>query len=53
MLQRTFHGFLTLTGIGLMVGGLIARVNGAVVIGLIIAGVNANQWLKLAQPARP
>jgi len=40
------HGLLLVLGLALMVGGIVAAKHGAVVIGLIVAAVNVQQYLK-------
>lgn len=41
------HALLVLLGILLMIGGIITEKHGATGIGLIVAGVNAWQFLKV------
>jgi preprotein translocase subunit SecF len=38
---------VVLLGVGLMVGGIITRKNGAVVVGLIVAAVATQQWIAM------
>lgn len=40
---------VVLLGVGLMVGGIITRKNGAVVIGLIVAAVATQQWIAIGR----
>ncbi|MBP6874760.1 MAG: hypothetical protein KBD56_01665 [Candidatus Eisenbacteria bacterium] len=38
---------VALLGVGLTVGGIITRKNGAVVVGLIVAAVAIQQWIAI------
>ena len=38
---------VVLLGVGLMVGGIFTRKNGAVVVGLIVAAVATQQWIAI------
>ena len=38
---------VVLLGVGMMVGGIITRKNGAVVVGLIVAAVATQQWIAI------
>ena len=38
---------MVLLGVGLMVGGILTRKNGAVVVGLIVAAVATQQWIAI------
>jgi hypothetical protein len=38
---------VVLLGVGLIVGGIITRKNGAVVVGLIVAAVATQQWIAI------
>lgn len=40
------HALVLVLGLALIVGGIITAKYGAVVIGIIVAGVNARQFLK-------
>ena len=40
------HALLIVLGLALIVGGIFAAKYGAVVIGIIVAGVNVQQFLK-------
>jgi hypothetical protein len=40
------HALLIVLGLALIVGGIVAAKYGAVVIGIIVAGVNVQQFLK-------
>ena len=40
------HALLIVLGLALIVGGIVAGKYGAVVIGIIVAGVNVQQFLK-------
>jgi len=40
------HGLVLVLGLTLIVGGIVAAKYGAVVIGIIVAGVNVQQFLK-------
>ena len=40
------HGLVLVLGLTLIVGGIITAKYGAVVIGIIVAGVNVQQFLK-------
>lgn len=39
------HGLLLLVGLALMIAGIVSETHGATAIGLIVAGVNAQQFL--------
>lgn len=43
--RMVLSAVVVLTGLGLMIGGVIADKNGAVVIGIIVAGVAAQQFI--------
>ncbi len=40
------HGFVFVMGLALVVGGIITRILGASIVGLIVAGVNSWNWWK-------
>ena len=40
------HGLVLVLALALIVGGIVTAKYGAVVIGIIVAGVNAQQFLK-------
>ena len=40
------HALVLVLGLALIVGGIVTAKNGAVVIGIIVAGVNVQQFLK-------
>ena len=45
--QRTLvHGAIALLGVILMIGGLARGKHGATVVGLIVAAVNTQLWLR-------
>lgn len=44
--RQLVHGLLLAVGLAMMAGGIAARKNGAVIIGLIVAAVNVQQWLR-------
>jgi hypothetical protein len=41
------HGLILVLGLTLIVGGILTAKYGAVVIGIIVAGVNVQQFLKV------
>jgi hypothetical protein len=44
---RTFlHIVVLLIGIALMIGGIIAGEHGATVVGIIVAAISTQQWMK-------
>ncbi len=43
---------VVLLGLGLMVGGIITSKNGAVVVGMIVAAVAAQQWIALRRQTK-
>ena len=45
-MRRLMNRVLVFLGVVLMAGGVITGKHGATVIGLIIAAVNARQWMK-------
>jgi hypothetical protein len=45
-IRQFVHILIFIIGLGLMVGGIITGKHGAVVVGLIVAAVNLQQWLK-------
>ena len=46
--QRQYlHVFLTILGLVLIVGGIVAKKPGASVIGLIVAAVNFQLWRRM------
>jgi hypothetical protein len=44
--RQLVHGLLLAVGLVMMAGGIATRKNGAVIIGLIVAAVNVQQWLR-------
>jgi uncharacterized membrane protein YczE len=45
-LRTSLHIVVLLMGIALMVGGIVTGEHGATVIGIIVAGVSVQQWMK-------
>lgn len=45
--RQIVHALLFVTGLMLLIGGIISGKNGATVAGLIIAAVNVQQWVHL------
>lgn len=45
--RQFVHGLLIILGLVLMVGGIATGANGALIVGLIVAAVNIQQWQKL------
>ncbi|MFZ5430714.1 MAG: hypothetical protein ACOZDD_10815 [Bacteroidota bacterium] len=43
--RYAIHAFLMAIGLGLIIGGIITGTSGAVVIGIIVSGINAQQWV--------
>jgi hypothetical protein len=46
VLRTSLHIVVLLIGIALMVGGIVTGKHGATVVGIIIAGVSVQQWMK-------
>jgi uncharacterized membrane protein YczE len=46
VLRTSLHIVVLLMGIALMVGGIVTGKHGATVVGIIIAGVSVQQWMK-------
>ena len=44
--RLSVHGLVLVLGLALIVGGIVTAKYGAVVIGIIVAGVNVQQFLK-------
>ena len=44
--RTSLHIVVLLMGIALMVGGIVTGKHGATVVGIIIAGVSVQQWMK-------
>jgi hypothetical protein len=45
IIRYAIHAFLLAIGLGLIIGGIITGTAGAVVIGIIVSGINAHQWI--------
>ena len=45
--RQLLHGLLVILGLVLLAGGIAAAKPGALIIGLILAAVNAQQWLQM------
>jgi hypothetical protein len=45
-IRQYVHVLVFVLGLGLVVGGIITGKHGAVVIGVIVAAANFQQWLK-------
>ena len=46
LIRQIVHILLVVTGLGLMIGGIMTGKHGATVIGLIVAAVSVQQWIK-------
>jgi len=46
-IRTVLTSIVVLLGVGLMVGGIIIRKNGAVVVGFIVAAVATQQWIAI------
>ncbi len=46
------HALVLVLGLALIVGGIVTATYGAVVIGIIVAGVNVQQFLKTNKPTK-
>ena len=44
--HQIIHIILTLLGVAVIIIGIITGKNGAIVIGIIVMGINAQQWLQ-------
>jgi hypothetical protein len=44
--RHFIHGLILVCGLVLMIGGIITGKHGATVVGIIIAGVNVQQWIQ-------
>ena len=44
--RQFIHGLILVGGLVLMIGGIITGKHGATVVGLIVAAINVQQWLK-------
>lgn len=40
------HGLILFSGLVLMIGGMITGKHGATVVGIIVSGVNVQQWIQ-------
>jgi hypothetical protein len=52
-MRMVLSAVVALMGLGLMVGGIIADKNGAVVGGMIVAGVAAQQFIAARKKSNP
>ncbi len=51
--MRVFlHGFVFLLGLALIVAGIVTAKHGAVVLGIIVAGVSVQQFLKVKKATK-
>jgi hypothetical protein len=46
MTRQFIHGLILVCGLVLMIGGIITGKHGATVGGVIVAGVNVQQWIQ-------
>jgi hypothetical protein len=46
------HGLVIILGVLLMVGGIVARKNGAGIAGLLITAINIEPWLRAIRARR-
>jgi hypothetical protein len=53
LMRKLAHSLVFVLGLGLIVGGIVTGKHGAVVIGLIVAAVNFQQWLKWNKQRSP
>jgi len=44
--RQFIHGLVLVSGLVLMIGGIITGKHGATVVGVIVAGVNVQQWIQ-------
>jgi hypothetical protein len=44
--RHFIHGLILVCGLVLMIGGIITGKHGATVVGIIVAGVNVQQWMQ-------
>lgn len=44
--RQFIHGLILACGLVLMIGGIITGKHGATVVGIIVAGVNVQQWIQ-------
>ena len=44
--RQFMHGLILVCGLVLMIGGIITGKHGATVGGIIVAGVNVQQWIQ-------
>ena len=44
--RQYIHGLILVCGLVLMIGGIISGKHGATVGGIIVAGVNVQQWIR-------
>ena len=44
--RQIIHVFLSLIGLAVIAIGIITEKHGAIVIGIIVSGVNAHQWIQ-------
>jgi hypothetical protein len=44
--RQLIHGLILVVGLVLMIGGIITGKHGAMVVGLIVAAVNVQQWIQ-------
>jgi hypothetical protein len=51
--KAVFAGIVVVLGIVLMIGGIVIDKHGATVVGIIIAGVAAQQYMVLLKKDRP
>jgi hypothetical protein len=46
LIRHLIHALILIIGLVLMIAGIITSKHGATVIGIIVAGVNVQQWLQ-------
>jgi hypothetical protein len=46
LINHLIYNVVLITGLVLMIGGILTGKHGAVVVGLIVAAVDVQQWLK-------
>ena len=51
--RQLIHVLILVIGLVLMIGGIITGKHGATVGGIIVAGVNVQQWLQLNKKEKP
>lgn len=44
--RQLIHGLILVVGLVLMIGGIITGKHGSTVVGLIVAAVNVQQWIR-------